>query len=366
MNMNWLLIFIPVAFALDHWHASPVVIFLASAAAIVPLAKLMEQATDALAHYLGPTYGGLLSATMGNAPELIIGISALREGLIDVLKGSIAGSIIGTLLFGVGATMISGGLSKPVQHFDREMVSINSALLMLATFGLVIPAVFNFSVAADREISIEVAIVLLLIYLASMAYTILTSRPTVGKQAVESALKEIEETGAVPPEPVEEEHVPDWSRNFALGVLGAVAVTLALVSDLLTGSIQPAADSMGLTPVFAGVFLLAMVGNIPQYMNSVAFAKKNQMTLALSINLGATTQLALLVAPLLVIAGAFMGLDMNLRFTNFELVGIILSVIIGRSLIADNSSNWLEGVMLVGVYLMLGIGFFFVPAGAGH
>jgi len=139
MSLNWLLVFVPIAIGLDHWAVNPIAVFLASAVAIVPLAKLMEQATDALAHYLGPTYGGLLSATMGNAPELIIGITALRHGLIEVLKGSIAGSVIGTLLFGVGVTMISGGLNKPVQRFDRDMVAVNSTLLIMATFGLVVP-----------------------------------------------------------------------------------------------------------------------------------------------------------------------------------------------------------------------------------
>ena len=139
MSLNWLLVFVPIAIGLDHWGVNPIAVFLASAVAIVPLAKLMEQATDALAHYLGPTYGGLLSATMGNAPELIIGITALRHGLIEVLKGSIAGSVMGTLLFGVGVTMISGGLNKPVQRFDRDMVAVNSTLLIMATFGLVVP-----------------------------------------------------------------------------------------------------------------------------------------------------------------------------------------------------------------------------------
>ena len=209
----------------------------------------------------------------------------------------------------------------------------------------------------NQEISLEISIVLLLIYLASMAYTIMTSRSPVGRKGIEAALKEKGEE-----QPEVAEVFPNWSRNTALGILAAVAVALALVSDLLTGSLQPAADAMGLTPVFAGVFLLAMVGNIPQYMNSVSFAYKSRMTLALSINLGATTQLALMVAPLLVIAGSLMGLPMNLLFSKFELVGIILSVIIARSLIADNTSTWLEGVMLVGVYAMLGVGFFYAPA----
>jgi len=359
MSLNWLLVFVPIAIGLDHWGVNPIAVFLASAVAIVPLAKLMEQATDALAHYLGPTYGGLLSATMGNAPELIIGITALRHGLIEVLKGSIAGSVMGTLLFGVGVTMISGGLSKPVQRFDRDMVAVNSALLIMATFGLVVPASFHFGIATDRDISIEISVVLLLVYLASIVYTITTKRPTMGKAAVEAELLEAGE--ALPEAPIEAA-APAWSRNMALAVLAIVAVVLAIVSDLLTGSIQPAAEAIGLTPVFAGVFLLAMVGNVPQFMNSAAFAAKDQMTLALSINLGATTQLATLVAPLLVIAGALIGVDMNLHFTNFELVGVILSVIIARSVIGDAESNWLEGVMLIGVYLMLGFGFFHMPA----
>ena len=355
MKLHALLAFIPIAFILDWLGANPILVFAASGLAIIPLASLMEESTEALAHYLGPTYGGLLSATMGNAPELIIGISALRHGLIDVLKGSIAGSVLGTLLFGLGVTIIAGGLRKPVQSFDRDMVAINSALLMLATFGLIVPAVFNFSGSVNEEISVEISMVLLLVYIASIVYTILTSRPTVGKQAVERVLKD---KGL----PEIEEDVPNWSRNRALAVLGAVAIALAFVSDLLTGSIQPAADALGLTPVFAGVFLLAMIGNVPQYMNSVSFAYKNQMTLALSINLGATTQLALMVAPLLVITGSLMGTPMNLLFSRFELVGIILSVMTARSLIADNTSNWLEGVMLVGVYAMLGFGFFYLPA----
>jgi len=157
MNLNWLLVFIPVSLILDRVGANPIIVFVASAAAIVPLASLMEQAIDVLAHYLGPTYGGLLSATMGNAPELIIGISALRNGLIEVLKGSIAGLVLGTLLFGMGATIVSGGLRKPVQTFDQHMVAVNSSLLMLATFGLIVPAVFHFSGKTDQEPSLEIS-----------------------------------------------------------------------------------------------------------------------------------------------------------------------------------------------------------------
>lgn len=359
MRVNPWLLAIPLAFALNHFGASPIVVFAASGLAIIPLALLMEKSTEALAHYLGPTAGGLLSATMGNAPELIIGIAALRNGLVDMLKGSIAGSIIGTLLFGVGMAMIFGGYKRPLQSFDGDMVSINGSLLTLAAFGLVVPAVFHFSNQVNQEISLEISVILLVIYFASLVFTLTTAgRP----HTVQCGIVPVPETKELEREIHEvEEALPDWSRSKALLILGAVAVALAFTSDLLTDSIQPASSALGLSPSFAGIFLLAMVGNVPQYMNSVSFAAKNRMTLALSINLGSTTQLVLLVAPILVIAGTLMGIPMDLLFSYFELVAILLSVIITRSLISDNTSNWLEGVMLVGVYVMLAVGFYYAP-----
>lgn len=347
--MNGLLVFIPIAFLLNAFHMNPGLVFGASAIAIIPLALIMEKATDALSFYLGATYGGLLSATMGNAPELIIGISALRNGLPELLKGSIAGSILGTLLLGIGITMMAGGFRNPSQTFDRDMVATNSGLLVLATFGLIIPAVFHFSKSDDQEISLHISVLLLIAYLASLIFA-MTQRSMDGKKA------------GVPVPLSAEAETPAWSRKRSVGTLLGVAFTLAFVSDLLTGSIQPAADSLGLTPVFAGVFLLAMAGNLPQYMNSVSFAAQNRMTLALSINLSSTTQLVMLVAPTLVLVGRLTGQPMNLLFSNFELIGIMLSVFITRNLIADNTSNWLEGFLLVTVYLMLGIGFFYMPA----
>jgi Ca2+:H+ antiporter len=366
--MNWLLIFIPIAFGLDHWHvAAPFVIFIVSALAIIPLAVLLEKATGALAHHMGPNYGGLMSATMGTAPELIIGISALNHGLIDMLKAAIAGSVLGSLLFGVGMSMFVGGIGRPFQTFDRNMVSLNSALLMLGTFGMIIPAVFESSTDVNREISLQISITLLLIYAVSIIHTLLRGGHAVTNKLTDVILNSADATPPdIPPGYPAEDYAaalktPEWTRNTALVILGAVGIGLALVSDILTGSVQQAADTMGLNPVFAGVFLLAMVGNIPQYMNAISFARKNQMTLALSINLGSTTQLALLVAPVMVISGTVMGLNMNLLFSNFELIGVILAVHVARSLIADNRSTWFEGLLLIGVYAMLGIGFYYLP-----
>jgi Ca2+:H+ antiporter len=356
MVMRWFLLFTPLAFSLKAFSVDPSIVFLASTMAIIPLAKLMEEATSVLAKSMGPTYGGLLNATMGNAPELIIGLFALQNGLIDMLKASIAGSIIGTLLFGVGATMIAGGLKQRVATFDNSMIAMNLALLSVTAFGLLVPAVFNFSTVIDQEISVHISILMLFIYLASIVYTLQDKSLPLTTGSVEQALNQQHKH---PIEPMEAP--PHWSNRTALILLMGVTVAISFMSDLLTSSIQPAADAMHLTPSFAGVFLLSMVGNIPQYINSVSFASKQQLTLALSVNLSSTTQLALLVAPVLVLMGQAMGLDMNLRFNQFELMGILLAVLISRHLLGDQRSTWLEGFMLIMVYFMLGIGFYYLP-----
>ena len=363
--MLWLLIFVPTAFVLEKLEVQPLIVFACTALAIMPLAVLMEKSTEVVAHHLGPTYGGLLNATMGNAPELIIGIAALNNGLIDMLKGSIAGSIIGTLLFGVGITMIAGSSRRSSETaFDGHTASINSSLLIIASFGLIIPAVFaSAQKVVNAEISVEISLVLLMMYVMSLVYTLTTHQQTVGPAAVEASERAAGHLASVNGmEQTEAELRPRWSLRQAMLMLAGVATAIAFVSDLLTDSLQPAADALHLNPMFAGVFMLALVGNIPQYMNSVAFARKGQMTLALSINLGSTTQLVLLVAPLLVLLAHFMGKPMNLLFGNFEIVGSILAVFLTRHLLLDNRCNWLEGCMLVGVYIMLAIGFYNAPS----
>lgn len=356
--MNWLLLFVPIAFLLDQVHAGPIPLFIVSTLAIVPLSKLMESSTTVLARLLGPTIGGLLNATMSNAPELIIGISALRNGLAEILKSSICGAIIGTLLFGLGLSILSGSLKRGTHQFEGPMVSMNMGLLTISSLGLMIPATFNFSTSANYEISLHISVLMLILYLASIVYTLNHRNPPIDLEGVKQALPSTEK----PESAVEAEEGPSWSRNVALLILLGVTVALALISDLLTASIQPAADLLHLTPVFAGIFLLSMVGNIPQFINSVSFAMKGQLTLALSVNLSSVTQLSLLVAPLLVLAGQQMGLPMNLIFNRFELVAILAAVIISRYLLTDNRTTWLEGFMLLMMYLMLAVGFYYLPA----
>jgi len=364
LNLNWLLAFIPVALALDWWGASPILVFGASAAGIIPLAALMGDATEALAEYLGPTLGGLLNATLGNAPEIIISLFALRRGLIGIVKSSLTGSIIGNLLFGLGVSMFAGGLKVKTQKFDSHVARINGALLVLAAFGLIIPAIYRMSPAAvagtGRHVSMEIAAILALVYVGSLVFT-LTQKAVVGKAGVKA---EKIEAGA-PTAEVEEIEVP-WSRNKALAILAAVTIVLAIMSEVLTGAIDPAAEMMGLTPLFAGVFLLAVVGNAAELLNAIRFAREDKMDLAIGVTVGASIQVALVVAPILVFAGYFLGQDMNLLFTRFEMWAVVLAVFITRTLIYDGESTWLEGLMLIAIYFMLAFGFFHLPPGAAN
>ncbi len=286
--LYWLLAFIPIALGLSWTKQGPIAVFAASALAIVPLAALMGDATEALAEFLGPTWGGLLNATLGNAPEIIISVFALREGLVEIVKSSLTGSIVGNLLFGMGLSMFAAGVKNPrhEQTFDPKVARVNAALLMLATFGLVIPAIFvaSSSNTVKETLSLEIAGALFLLYLASLVFTLLRNRAAVGVLAAEA---ELEETQAGKGELG---HGPGWGRNKAIVILAGVAVALAFMSELLTGAIEPASERLGMTPLFSGVFLLALVGNAAELFNAVRFACKDQMDLSLGITMGASTR----------------------------------------------------------------------------
>ena len=340
--------------------------FVVSALAIVPLAGLMGDATEALAEYLGPTLGALLNATLGNAPEIIISLFALNRGLIGIVKSSLTGSIIGNLLLGLGLSMVAGGLKVKTQKFDSRVARINGALLVLASFGLIIPAIYRISTGGgatpSRHVSLEIAVILFLVYLGSLVFTLVThkaGRGQGGRQGRESRRQEFRREECYEVE-------VGWSRNKALAILGVVTIALAIMSEVLTGAIEPAAESMGLTPLFAGVFLLAVVGNAAELINAIRFARRDKMDLAIGITVGASTQVALLVAPILVFAGFVLGQDMNLLFTRYEMWAVVLAVFITRTLIYDGESTWLEGLMLIAIYFMLGIGFFHLPPEAAN
>jgi Ca2+:H+ antiporter len=348
-----LLIFIPISVGLHWFDFNPVVTFVCSTLALIPLASLMGEATEALSTYLGPTYGGLLNASLGNAPEIIISYFALRRGLVEIVKASITGSIIGNLLLGLGLSMFLGGLKNGVQTFNQAVAKTNSGLLTLAATGLIIPAVFDStSRGAARAISPQIAGVLFFLYVASLVYTIASNRPVIGKEAVEV------ETGKAPEPEGGESH---WGKGRAISILAAVAIALAFMSEIVTDAIEPASKSIGLTAVFSGVFLLAAVGNAAELFNAVRFARKGHMDLAIGVTVGASIQVALVVAPVLVFAGHIHGQPMNLLFSPFEVAAIALAVFVTRNLTVDGESNWLEGLMLLALYFMLGCGFYFLP-----
>jgi Ca2+:H+ antiporter len=358
MNLNWLLVFIPIGIGLNWYGADPILVFVTSALAIIPLAGLMGDATEVLAKFLGPTVGGLLNATLGNAPEIIIAGFALHRGLIEMVKSSLTGSIIGNLLFGLGVSFFAGGIRhRRNQKFDAEASRMTSALLTLASFGLIIPAVTQYSHAAARSISRESAVVLFVVYLAYLVAVYLNHKQLIGKQDVKAKLQEKGER----PDEVRDEPEVGWSRNQALGILAAVTIGLAIMSEALTGAVEPASERMHLSHRFAGVFLLALVGNAAELLNAVRFARKDQMDLSVAVTMGASAQVGLLVAPVLVLLGMILGQEMDLVFSPLELIAIVMAIYLTRSLTYDGESNWLEGVMLIGVYVLFGIGFLYHP-----
>jgi Ca2+:H+ antiporter len=358
MSLNWLLVFVPIGIGLNWFGASPILVFMTSALAIVPLAGLMGDATEALAKYLGPTVGGLLNATLGNAPEIIISGFALHAGLVNIVKSSLTGSIIGNLLFGLGIAFFAGGIKhRRNQRFDPQAARMTTALLTVASFGLIIPAATRFGAAASRSISLEVSALLFLVYLAGLVAIFVSRKAVIGKAGVKANLDEKDER----PDETADEPQPGWSKNKALGILAGVTIALAFMSEILTGALEPASESLHLTPRFAGVFLLASVGNAAELFNAIRFARKDQMDLCIGITVGASTQVGLLVAPVMVFMGVLMGQNMDLIFSPLELIAIVMAVYLTRNLIYDGESSWLEGLMLIGVYVLFGIGFLYHP-----
>lgn len=357
MNKNWLLACLPAAVALDWYEANPILVFLVALLAIVPLAELMGEATEELATFLGPAVGGLLNASLNNAPEIILSLFALKNGLGDVVKASITGAILANLLFGLGLAMLCGGLKFGIQRFETSGLQLNSGLLTLAAFGLVVPAVFKLSSpSAEAELSREIAVVLLLIYLANVGYTLLTRTASGGDEAIEEGI-EAEAEAERAPAPA--------SRVRALAVLALATLGVAVLSEILSNAIEPTSKLLGFSPVFSGIILLAWAGGVGEILNALRFARKDRLDLAMGITIGSSIQMILLVAPILILAAPLLGQSMNLLFTPFEVAATVLAVVATRTLTGDGRSNWLEGLMLMAVYLMLALGFYHLPTSAG-
>jgi Ca2+:H+ antiporter len=337
--LDFLLIFVPATIALEVLRADPLLVFVSAGLAIIPLAGLLGRATEHLTTHVGAGIGALLNASLGNSAELIIALVALREGLHDVVKASLTGSILGNILLALGVSMFAGA------------AGMGASLLLLAAVGLIIPALFHFTAAdrgvmIERELSLTISFILFAIYIASLLFTLKTHHHLFAGEAHNAS-----DLGEQP-----------WTKRTTIIVLTVVTCLVALMSEMLVGAMESASHKLGLTQVFVGVILLALVGNAVEHSTAVMVALKNKMDLAYGIAVGSSLQIALLVAPLLVFASYLFGTPLDLIFTPFEVAAVTISVLIVGFVAMEGESNWMEGVMLVGVYLMLAIAFFFLPA----
>ena len=344
--LTFLLIFIPVTVAAEIMHASPLIMFVLSALAIIPLAKFIGEATEELTVYTGPALGGFLNATFGNATELIIGIFALQAGLIEVVKASITGSILGNLLLVLGSAIFFGGLKREKQTFNATAAKASASTLLLAVVALVIPAVFlqtsNIpTFAVVEKLSIVVSIIMIVVYLASLFFSLYTHKHLY-----------TEEVG---------KYEAKWSISKSIFILLLSTVAVAFMSETLVGSIEPLVASFGWTELFIGVVFVAIIGNAAEHFSAITVAIKGKMDLALQISIGSATQIVMLVAPILVLISLFFQSQMNLVFNTFELVSIIFSVFVVNSIIEDGESNWFEGLQLLLAYFIMAVAFYFHP-----
>jgi len=357
--LQYLLVFVPIAGVLELTHANPTWIFVTSALAIVPLAGLMGMATEALAERTGPGLGGLLNASFGNAAELIIAFMALQRGLYDVVKASITGSIIGNILLVLGLSIIFGGSKYERLRFNATAAHSGSTLLALSAIGLVVPAVFHRMVvmhgdagnAHESELSLEIAVVLFLTYVASLWFSLRTHKHLYAGDCVAAEAGSHHASG----------HGPGWSISRAIWVLLGATAFVALMSEFLVGAVEHTAAAFGMTEVFIGVILVAIIGNAAEHSTAILVARKNQMDLAFNIAVGSSIQVALFVAPILVFASHALGRPMDLLFTTFEVLAVAASVFILNLVSADGESHWLEGVQLLAVYVILALAFYFLP-----
>jgi Ca2+:H+ antiporter len=348
-----MLVFVPASFWLGLTHGSPTAVFVVSCLAVLPLAGLMGESTEHLAHHSTPAIGGLLNATFGNAAELIIGFMALRAGETEIVKASLTGSILGNMLMVLGLAMFVGGLKHKELRFSRMAAETGSGMMVLATVALVIPAIYA-SVTEHREpahleaISLDISIVLVLTYVASLLFSLWTHQQLFAPPA--------DAHGAGAAEPKEK----PWSLARSLVVLLGSAVLIGFVSEFLVGAIHEAGEALGLRKVFMGVVVIAVIGNAAEHSTAVLMAAKNKMDLAFGIAMGSSMQIALFVAPVLVIAGHLIGRPLGLEFTLLEVAGVMLSVMAVAQLASDGRTNWFEGVQLLAIYAILAVAFFYI------
>jgi Ca2+:H+ antiporter len=360
--MLWraLLALVPISLVLAAIDVVPrALVFVAAILAIVPLAEWVRRATEHVAARAGTAIGGLLNVSFGNAPELILALFVLYGGHVSVVKAQITGSLIGNSLLGLGIAIVAGSIGRERQHFNRERAGLLSSLLIIVTIAVMLPALFDYTergvvrapdpAQRDEWLSLGVAVVLILVYLGNLMYTLVTHRD-VFAQMPEPNEQQQESTEGV-----------TWSLGRSLLVLGGATALTAVEAELVSKTVDAAATRLGLTPFFLGVIVLAIVGNAAEYVSAIYFARRGRMGLVMSITVGSTIQVALLVAPVLVIVSYLVGHPMNLVFGNpIELIAVAATAFIVNSIAQDGEATWFEGVLLLAVYVLFALAFYLV------
>ena len=364
-SLNWLLVFVPIAFVLRFVPGleNPTALFICSCLAIIPLAGWMGRATEHLAEHLGQGVGGLLNATFGNAAELIIALFALSKGLTGVVKASITGSIIGNILLVLGLSFLVGGVKHQKQEFNRTAASLSATALTLAAIALIIPTIFHvvaaqvpvaqggWTPAREQNLSLAIAIVLILTYALTLVFTLVTHKSLFVGDAHHAGKAGKSDQDAD----------EAWSITKSVSVLVAATVFVALVSEFLVGAVEGARETLGLTEVFVGVIIVAIIGNAAEHSSAILLALRNKMDVTIGIAVGSSLQVALLIAPILIFASYLFGRPMDLEFTLPEVIAVAAAILIVEQISGDGESNWVEGVQLLSVYAVLAILFYFLP-----
>ncbi len=358
--LSFLLLFIPISIAGHFLHWGAAVIFVTACLGIIPLAAWMGTATEEIAVVLGPSLGGLLNATFGNATELIIALVALNAGLVDVVKASLTGSIIGNLLLVMGLSMFLGGLRYKEQEFQPTIARVNASSMNLAVIALLLPTAVDYtstgiSPATIQQLSVAVAIVLIIVYVLTLLFSMKTHTYLYDVGLADLTPEDLADVNLAD-DGEHQVNLPLW-----IAVLLVCTLLVALESEFLVSTLEEATSQFGLSPLFTGVILVPIIGNAAEHATAVSVAMKNKMDLSVSVAVGSSLQIALFVAPVLVIAGLIMGKPMDLDFNPFELVAVAVSVLIANSISSDGRSNWLEGILLLAAYVVLGFSFYFHP-----
>ena len=342
--LKYLLIFVPISLLGELFHLPEVWKFIFSALAIIPLAGIMGESTEVISYYAGNRIGGFLNATFGNATELIIAFFAMKAGLFDVVKASIAGSVIGNILLVLGLSMLAGGIKYKTQYFSQKVLDVTSSMLLFAVIGLTVPAIFTHTVPTGlistryEGLSVVVAIIMFCIYILSLFFSFFTHKD----------LYAVEE---------KEEEKPEWSLRTAILVLIGATILIGLESEIFVGTVEPMTEALGLSEFFVGIILVPIIGNAAEHSTAVLMAMKNKMNVAIEIALGSSLQIILFVTPVLIFL-SLLFTPMSIVFNAFELVALLFSVLIANRLASDGESNWLEGVQLIAVYIIMAAAFF--------